>query len=132
VENNTHRYFFRPIPQPITPAEAYREILRYWQSPHATFVETPLQACEFPTFQISDPNVVITACYMLEDAGVDIRLVNYAPENSDCQIKVPAFLLEKSANLVNTLGTTLQELPISGGELTLVLHGWEFKTIRFS
>ncbi|HMF31801.1 MAG TPA: hypothetical protein VKK79_10320 [Candidatus Lokiarchaeia archaeon] len=132
VENNTHHYFFRPIPQPITPAEAYREVLRYWQSPHATFVETVMQACEFPTFQISDPNVIITGCYMVEEAGVEIRLVNYAPENSDCQIKVPAFLLEKSAKVVNTLSITLQDVPISSGELTLVFHGWEFKTVRFS
>jgi hypothetical protein len=120
----------RPVPE-ITPADAYREILRFWFSPHAAFIETTLQPSEFPSFQFSDPNVVVTACYFTEDSALELRLLNFSSENSDCQVRVPAILTEKNTAVVKSLGAILQDLPMLNGEIRVELHDWEFKTVRF-
>ncbi|OLS12321.1 MAG: hypothetical protein RBG13Loki_3970, partial [Promethearchaeota archaeon CR_4] len=127
----THRYFLHIAPHPFSPAAAYQVLLQSTQKSTIAFLETPLKPAVFPTFSISNPNMVVTSCRVTKERTVELRLVNYSAENGGCTVKLPQNSLFKNVETIDLTGTVLENIPISSREISLNFHSWEFKTIRF-
>ncbi len=132
AQKHTHHYFLNIAPQPFTPAAVLLTSLLTTLQPRCVHIKTLLKSTTFPTFKISNPSLVTTSCRVMRDRAVELRLINYSGETTECQVTLPPDVFHKNAEVVDLTGNVLQKIPIDSGIIPLNFKGWEFKTIRFA